>query len=141
MKYQTSQQGFTLIELMIVVAIIGILSSIAIPSYLNYITKSQWTVGFTEISNGKVNASIGMNEDPTFDPSIVTNIGLIANTDNCDITASNVAGIVKIICTHKGGSRINGNVTTLLRDITAVWSCSSTIDQLIIGGAEKCTGS
>ena len=140
MNIQKSQRGFTLIELMIVIAIIGILVSIATPAYQSYVAKSQWTAGFTEISSGKVNVSIGMNEDPTFDPSIVTNIGLVASTANCDITAANVAGVVKIICTHKGGSRINGKVTTLLRDITAVWSCSSTADQLIIGGVQKCTG-
>lgn len=56
------QHGFTLIELMIVVAIIGILSAVAIPAYQDYIARSTLTSAFQEISSGKVAYELSINQ-------------------------------------------------------------------------------
>ena len=56
-KMKEAQKGFTLIELMIVIAIIGIVASIAIPLYTNYIIRSQVAEGINMSSTAKIAAS------------------------------------------------------------------------------------
>jgi len=53
---KSMQKGFTLIELMIVVAIIAILAAIAIPAYQNYLIRTQVTEGLTMMDGAKIGA-------------------------------------------------------------------------------------
>jgi len=55
--FKTVQKGFTLIELMIVIAIIGILAAIAIPAYQNYTIRSQVTEGLSLADGWKTGVS------------------------------------------------------------------------------------
>ncbi|WP_367110415.1 pilin [uncultured Psychrobacter sp.] len=58
-----TQKGFTLIELMIVVAIIGILAAIAIPAYQNYIAKSQVSEAFTLMGGAKADINTNLQNN------------------------------------------------------------------------------
>ena len=117
-------RGFTLIEIMIVVAIIGILVAIASAAYQAYTLRSQFSAGLADIVPGKT----------TFESQLVTNnlnttdvrdIGLRASTQRCSLIDMNSGETGFIRCTLNGHPIINGQTITLQRNSSGVWLCQA----------------
>ncbi|MEQ1304363.1 pilin [Acinetobacter radioresistens] len=144
-----TQKGFTLIELMIVVAIIGILAAIAIPAYQDYIARSQMSEAMTLASGQKgavaevysqdgscpTNGTNGIAAATSITGTYVSKVETAGTAPACTITATMKSSGVSSGIANKTLTLTMGGGTTG----SNTWTCSSTAAQKYLPKA--CTGS
>ncbi len=139
------QKGFTLIELMIVVAIIGILAAIAIPAYQDYTIRSQVSEGLSLAAAAKaaVAESFLNTGVPPATRTVAGMSPLAADTQGKYVTQVAVGnGVITITYGNEANAQIVGQTMTLTpyesTDLSVVWRCGNAIapaGTLIMGTA------
>lgn len=129
---KTLQKGFTLIELMIVVAIIGILAAIAIPAYQDYTIRSQVTEGLTLAAAAKAAVAESFAQTGNA-PADRTEAGMSANAVDTSgkyvESVEVVDGRIDITYGFEVNSKVDGLVLSLTpyqtEDDSVTWRCGS----------------
>ncbi|WP_309921217.1 pilin [Xanthomonas sp. 1678] len=119
-----NENGFSLIELMVVVAIVAILSTIALQGYIDYVSRSQVAVALSEIRGGQVGFETAFNDGRGSEIDAAY-VGLASSVRCPQISAfvDVTSGVGDISCVLAGNDRVAGSTLSLRRSMSGLWSC------------------
>lgn len=139
------KSGFSLIELMIVVAIIGILSAIALPAYQNYIKKAEFGTALATLNAIKINVEEYVSRTGTFPAnSDLAELGTASDAFKLGtisvVPADNGAGSLRIDFDEDNDSsqsvfKNTGAKLKLERTVDAIWTCTISVGGITVTNA------
>ena len=123
------QKGFTLIELMIVVAIIGILAAVAIPAYQDYTAKAQSSEAFVLLDGLKTPVSEAMSNDASTGCTIPTgavSAGKYVASMAATATGTTVCTLTTTYAASGANAKIlSKKVSLAYTTATGAWACAT----------------
>jgi type IV pilus assembly protein PilA len=135
-----TQKGFSLVELMVVIAIIAILAAVAIPMYSNYTSKAKITAVLASVGTFKADAS--NDNTSTVDASALASVtavptsAAITNNGSSYTEEMSTAGVILLTFTLPISGTVTITPTVSLKQI--IWVCTSTLSNSVL--PSNCAG-